>query len=373
MMEIASPSYALTPALESLAREYVSARERSGVALLEAANCLLRARRLAAHGQWLTFLRETRTTTDTAEGLINLAAMAAKNPAFAEAIRSNWLNKTTAMRLARTNTPAQVVDAALSADAPPTEEVIREAVRDYRANTGAPRYLEITASAAADLEARTGRSPFFCPDCGDLFDREVWHCPVCDHHWLMDREECWNCHSYSRNSPEPAPSPNKLAIHHSSATPEHYTPAHIIAAVVDFFDAIDLDPCAEEGDAKTVPARVHYTAANDGLALPWFGRVYMNPPYGRAIDAWVERLVAAYESGEIEAGIALVPARVDTAWFRRLRDFPRCEIRGRLTFVGNDESAPFPSVLIHVGDETERFARAVAHLGDVFVRYEVEK
>jgi predicted RNA-binding Zn-ribbon protein involved in translation (DUF1610 family) len=35
---------------------------------------------------------------------------------------------------------------------------------------------------------------FTCPDCGEVFDEEVWHCSECDHHWLMEREECWNCH-----------------------------------------------------------------------------------------------------------------------------------------------------------------------------------
>lgn len=35
---------------------------------------------------------------------------------------------------------------------------------------------------------------FTCDECGDGFDAEVWHCTVCDHHWPMNREECWNCH-----------------------------------------------------------------------------------------------------------------------------------------------------------------------------------
>lgn len=246
------------------------------------------------------------------------------------------------------------------------QEVWGQALADTRQGeqpTGAA-----VAAAVERYQERTGKDPFYCPDCSDVFPEEVWHCPVCDHHWQMHREECWNCHSFSRTDP----APGNLDVHFSSATPEHYTPEHIIATVVSFFDSIDLDPCAEEGDTKTVPARVHFTASDDGLSRPWFGRVYMNPPYGRAIGPWVEKLADAYESREIEAGIALVPARTDTAWFRRLRDFPRCEIRGRLTFVGNDESAPFPSVLVYLGDELDRFARAVADLGDVFVRYETE-
>jgi hypothetical protein len=37
-----------------------------------------------------------------------------------------------------------------------------------------------------------------CLHCGDTFDRPVWHCRHCDHHWLLDRDYCKNCH---RNKP----------------------------------------------------------------------------------------------------------------------------------------------------------------------------
>lgn len=36
-----------------------------------------------------------------------------------------------------------------------------------------------------------------CPACGDYFDAPVWHCRVCDHHWLGDRE-CRNCYRGKR-------------------------------------------------------------------------------------------------------------------------------------------------------------------------------
>lgn len=157
----------------------------------------------------------------------------------------------------------------------------------------------------------------------------------------------------------------KLAVHYSSATPEWYTPPQIVAAVVDFYDAIDLDPCAEGGEPKTVPALRHYTLADDGLALPWFGRVYLNPPYGDAIPPWIAKLDACYRAGGIEAGIALVPARTDTAWFDPLWAHTICFVRGRLKFGGAADSAPFPSALVYLGTEPGRFARAVAHLGRV--------
>lgn len=172
--------------------------------------------------------------------------------------------------------------------------------------------------------------------------------------------------------PAPAPpAPSAMAVHFSSDTPEWYTPPHVVAAVINFFDAIDLDPCSNSHETPAIPAGKHYTAADDGLASPWFGRVYMNPPYGREIGQWVERASRAYEAREIEAALLLVPARPDTAWFRRLGNYTVCFIAGRLTFIGSDGTdnpAPFPSALVYLGDEVGRFAAGFESLGHVYRR-----
>lgn len=158
------------------------------------------------------------------------------------------------------------------------------------------------------------------------------------------------------------------AVHHSSDRNDWCTPKHIIDTVTDFLDEIDLDPCSNSKEHPNVPARQHYTVEDDGLTLPWWGRVYMNPPYGDTIGLWVERMVTLDRLRQIECGIALVPARPGSAWFKLLRDCALCFIDGRLTFVGAESGAPFPSVLAYTGDEWERFRDAVAHLGDVYRR-----
>lgn len=171
-------------------------------------------------------------------------------------------------------------------------------------------------------------------------------------------------------APEPAPAaPAAQSILLSSASQEWYTPAHIIDRVVEFFGEIDLDPCSNSHEAPNVPARVVYTKEDDGLVQPWAGRVYMNPPYARdVIGPWVQKLVTAYERGTIEAGIALVPARTDTAWFWSLWRFPLCFVRGRLHFGspdGTDNSATFPSVLACISGDVDEFARWFGDLGHI--------
>jgi hypothetical protein len=161
--------------------------------------------------------------------------------------------------------------------------------------------------------------------------------------------------------------PSKMAVHFSSDTPEHYTPKEIIEAVIECMGAIDLDPCSNSYESPNVPAGFHFTQADDGLSKHWAGRVYMNPPYGREISKWVDKLCAEYNAGRVSEAIALVPARTDTDWFDQLIDGYKfhCFVHGRLVFIGNDNSAPFPSAIVYLGTEWGRFYQAFRSFGRI--------
>lgn len=79
-------------------------------------------------------------------------------------------------------------------------------------------------------------------------------------------------------------------------------------AIVQALGAFDLDPCAPVVRPWDLAAK-HFSKEDDGLAQPWEGRVWMNPPFGREAVKWLRRMV---EHGN---GIALVPARTETAMF----------------------------------------------------------
>jgi len=57
-----------------------------------------------------------------------------------------------------------------------------------------------------------------------------------------------------------------------------------------------------------VPAGQKYTVFDDGLKKPWFGRVWLNPPYGPDTGRWIRRMI---QHGD---GIALVFSRTDASW-----------------------------------------------------------
>ena len=55
-----------------------------------------------------------------------------------------------------------------------------------------------------------------------------------------------------------------------------YTPKWVFDGLgVEF----DLDVASPAESLPWIPARDRYTVADDGLALPWFGLVWCNPPY----------------------------------------------------------------------------------------------
>jgi hypothetical protein len=87
-------------------------------------------------------------------------------------------------------------------------------------------------------------------------------------------------------------------------TDEWLTPPEILARL----GAFDLDPCAPVSRPWDT-ARRHYTVLDDGLSKPWVGRVWCNPPFGREAVKWLRRMA---DHGD---GIALIPARTETAMF----------------------------------------------------------
>ncbi len=132
-----------------------------------------------------------------------------------------------------------------------------------------------------------------------------------------------------------------LAAHFSSETVEWSTPHDLFAELNAVF-RFDLDACATAANAKCPR---YFTKSDNALAQPWSGTVWMNPPYGREIEAFMRK---AYEESLAGATVvSLVPARTDTSWWHRYaRKGQVIFLRGRLRFGGSTSSAPFPSAIV---------------------------
>ena len=75
----------------------------------------------------------------------------------------------------------------------------------------------------------------------------------------------------------------------------------------------DLDPATPENGMPWPTAARMLKPSDDGLASEWPADafVFMNPPFGRGQEAWMEKM-ANHPGG----GIALVFARTETRWFQ---------------------------------------------------------
>ena len=93
----------------------------------------------------------------------------------------------------------------------------------------------------------------------------------------------------------------------------------------------------------------HFTIDDDGLSQNWGGyRVFCNPPYGRAIGAWVEKCFNESRKADTVV-VLLIPARTDTKYFHKYIYHNAAEIRfieGRLRFGDSKQGAPFPSMIV---------------------------
>lgn len=121
--------------------------------------------------------------------------------------------------------------------------------------------------------------------------------------------------------------------------------------LIDILGPFDLDPC--EDDQQPWPCATkgyRLGRGEDGLVLPWQGRVFCNPPYGNGVELpWAVRML------EHRNGILLIFTRTETdswrtVWKADAVFFPH----GRICFCRPSgqraKSGTAPSALLAYGE-----------------------
>ena len=122
---------------------------------------------------------------------------------------------------------------------------------------------------------------------------------------------------------------------HSSNNHTWKTPKHVYDYLDEEFRFV-LDPC---------PSNPKF----DGLEINWSDMNFVNPPYGSELPKWITKGIE--EQKKKHYSVFLIPSRTDVKWFYKMF-YHATEIRfivSRIKFVGAENSAPFPSMIVFFG------------------------
>ena len=179
---------------------------------------------------------------------------------------------------------------------------------------------------------------------------------------------------------------------HQSKSQEWFTPMLYINAVRDVMGGIDLDPASCAAANKRIKAAAFFDRAANGLECGWYGRIWLNPPYGRTgawkdgkwnpragdsnAKIWTEKLLQEWNLGHVSQAILLVNAVPGQKWFQPLFDFPICFTNHRIRFIsgksGKVQSQPTHSnAFVYLGAQLEQFYMIFNTFGTIVTRMSV--
>lgn len=147
---------------------------------------------------------------------------------------------------------------------------------------------------------------------------------------------------------------------------EWYTPKWVFDELGLFFD---LDPASPHNHETCVPAKLKYTVYDNGLLKPWFGNVWLNPPYGKETGKWMGRLI------DHGTGIAMVFSRTDSKWFQRAMKTANAILffSGRIKYIPGEENkkkkggAGAGTAMLAYGNICANAIKKLSHRGTYFL------
>lgn len=148
------------------------------------------------------------------------------------------------------------------------------------------------------------------------------------------------------------------------------SPLHLVQSARKVMGSIDTDPATTEAlNSLTVKAEHFYTKADNGLAHPWYGNVWINPPFDlKARFATLAHY--RYQTKAINQCCFLISLNsISTHALKCLEYYPVCLIRGRESFIpleGQKNSQnTVNSVVYYMGEDTIKFHQEFAKYGEI--------
>ena len=134
---------------------------------------------------------------------------------------------------------------------------------------------------------------------------------------------------------------------------------------------LDLDPASEEKFNKVVQAPKYYSweeRQEDGLVLPWAGKVWLNPPGGLVKEFW--RRIFTQEDVEqvLWVGFSMEQLGILASETYHPSDFSILYCRKRISFSRHDDYEGAPShsnYCVGINVDHEAFVEAFGDLGKI--------
>lgn len=170
------------------------------------------------------------------------------------------------------------------------------------------------------------------------------------------------------------PEVKKVIPQHSSKSNEWRTPLDYIDAVNLVIGPIDLDPASSAEANDFINASFFYTEQSNGLVQPWFGRVFLNPPYGDWTGKFVNKLVDEFsEIKRVEEAILLINSNTSTKYWQRAYKSANaiCYPSKRIAFIDENgvprKSPPHPNSIFYFGENADKFSNVFLKFGIVTI------
>jgi hypothetical protein len=163
-------------------------------------------------------------------------------------------------------------------------------------------------------------------------------------------------------------------IHLSHEEDEWGTPCYIIEKARELMGSIDTDPSSDEIiNRLTVKAKTFYTKKDNGLAQPWYGNVWLNPPF-ELKDRFALLAHSRFSRGDIKQAMFLTSLNsVAAIKLRVLRNYPLIILPGRQSFIpmnGQALSQNSVATVIYYFAHPENFDRLEEVFGEIAdIRY----
>lgn len=189
------------------------------------------------------------------------------------------------------------------------------------------------------------------------------------------------------------PEPTETAARHSCDSPEWYSPTLLVKGAREVMGGIDLDPASHEEANTRLQVPRFYSKEENGLLLPWFGRVFHNPPGGLVGEFW-KKALKEWERGHFEQMIWIGYSLEQLQTLQQCGaastplDFPTCFTSKRIAFVENgakkaeriakllargkkpnpNSSPSHSNYITYFGRNTMRFVSVFGRFGQVVIK-----